>query len=363
MVMTVEDSIAAYLDERVRRHELGASTARNARSILGSFARTVAGRPARSITAEDVGAWLESLESLAPATRRSRFSALRMFCQWLVRRGHVRRDPTLDIRSPRQPRSVPRALPAASVTATLERAPDARGRLIVTLMVQQGLRCCEVERLQIGDLDQVNGHMRIEGKGGHERILPILAETEAALQDYLAEHPATAGPLVRSYRVPSRALRADTISGLVGGWMAAAPGVKRAQRDGVSAHALRHTTATDMLRGGAHLRDVQYALGHAHLSTTEVYLPFIVRGLNEAMSGRSYRRAARGRHPSAGGVVGALHGDVRTVDGHRGRPGERRAAAAGAGPGGADAGGAGGPGPPAAGHPRGVDRGPLGRAG
>ncbi len=66
-------------------------------------------------------------------------------------------------------------------------------------------------------------------------------------------------------------------------------GIKRWSRDGISAHALRHTAATDMLRARAHLRDVQHALGHAHLATTEIYLPLVVHDLREAMGGRRYR--------------------------------------------------------------------------
>jgi site-specific recombinase XerD len=67
-------------------------------------------------------------------------------------------------------------------------------------------------------------------------------------------------------------------------------GIKRKARDGISAHAGRHTCATDMLRAGAHLRDVQAALGHRHLHTTEIYLPYLVNTLSEAMGGRTYRR-------------------------------------------------------------------------
>lgn len=355
--VTVDDAAGAYLEERTRRHELTGDTVRNVRSILRRFAIAVgADRDVATVDAGDVGAWLEELVGLAPATRRSMFSAVRTFCRWLVRHGLIGRDPTIDIAAPRQPRSVPRALPSASVEATLVRAPDARGRLVVTLMVQQGLRCCEVSRLEVGDLDRLNGMMRVHGKGGHERILPIMEETEAALDEYLAQFPATAGPLVRSYRQPSRALAADTISGYVSEWMDAAR-IKRARRDGVSAHALRHTTATDMLRSGAHLRDVQYALGHAHLSTTEVYLPFIVRGLSEAMGGRSYRPSA------AAGVAGELPPNGHTVPQHRGRPDghtatppDRRAA-------GADRRGPGPTRAPSARRAGDADPGALGRAG
>jgi integrase len=115
-----------------------------------------------------------------------------------------------------------------------------------------------------------------------------------ALDDYLTERPASAGPLVRSYRDPVSALAADTISGYVSEWMWAAA-IKRTRRDGVSAHALRHTMATDSLRSGAPVRDIQHALGHAHLATTEVYLPYLVGTLEKAMGGRSYRRREAGQ--------------------------------------------------------------------
>ena len=114
-------------------------------------------------------------------------------------------------------------------------------------MVQQGLRCCEVARLQLGDLDRVNGLMLIVGKGGHERVLPIIEETAEAVDAYLTEYPAFAGPLVRSYSDPHRGLASATITKLVRVWVGDA-GIKRARHDGVSAHAFRHTAATDMLR-------------------------------------------------------------------------------------------------------------------
>lgn len=234
--------------------------------------------------------WLESLEHLAPATRRRRYSTVRTFCGWLTATGQVDKDPTFGVRGPKQPRSVPRAMRAADVTRVLESLPDARAELIVTWMVQLGLRCCEVARLQLGDIDTVGGMVRIRGKGGHERILPIVDEASDALDEYLrSDYPGGAGPLIRSRLHPGRGLDPDTISGLVSEWMRLA-GVKRQVRDGVSAHALRHTMASDALRGGAHLRDVQHALGHAHLTTTEIYLPLVVHSLEKAMGGRTYRR-------------------------------------------------------------------------
>jgi site-specific recombinase XerD len=291
--------IARYLAERIRLHDLSPLTARNSRCALRGLARTTGPITVDRLTSRHVERWLESMEKLAPATRRSRFSAVRMFVRWGIRRGHLRIDPTLEVPPPRQPRSIPRALPTPHVVDLLEVCPDNRARLIVTLMVQQGLRCCEVSALQLGDVDLDGRSMRIRGKGGHERILPVCKDTRKALVAYLDEHPSSiGGTVVRSYRRPTHGLAADTISGLVSEWMNAAR-IKRARRDGVSAHALRHTAATDMLRNGAHVRDVQQALGHAHLATTEVYLPYVVRGLAKAMGGRSYRRRGAGRRPVA----------------------------------------------------------------
>ena len=279
-----------YISGRLRRHEIGVLTARNDRAILRHFVTVVGPLPVERLGTRQINRWLESLERLAPATRRRRFSTVRTFCAHLAAEGRLARNPMANLRGPRQPRSVPRALPAATVAAVLAACPDVRARLIVTLMVQLGLRCCEVARLEVGDVDRGRGLVRVRGKGDHERVLPLVEEAEAALDDYRRVHAQTAGPLVRSYLHPQRGLDADTISGLVAGWMAGA-GIKAGARDGVSAHALRHTCATDMLRHGAHLRDVQAALGHAHLATTEVYLPYVVSGLEAAMEGRCYRTA------------------------------------------------------------------------
>lgn len=286
--------VDSYVSGRLRRHEIGSLTARNDRAILRQFTAALGPLPADRLRPRHIRRWLEGLEALAPATRRRRFSTVRTFCAHLVAAGHLARDPMAGMHGPRQPRTVPRALPTEVVAAVLDACPDARARLVVVLMVQLGLRCCEVVNLEQGDVDRSRGLVRVRGKGSHERILPLVAEARAALDDYRREEPAAAGPLIRSHLHPHRGLDADTVSGLVAEWMIVA-GVKAAPRDGVSAHALRHTAATDMLRRGAHLRDVQAALGHAHLVTTEVYLPYVVTGLEQAMEGRCYRRRPAAR--------------------------------------------------------------------
>lgn len=261
-------------------------TARNHRSALNHFARSVE-KPAARLNREDVEKWLETRSHLRPTTRRSQFSYLVTFCHWLVRKGHLKSNPAADIRAPRVPKSVPRALPPEAVAATLRHARGTRGKAIVWLMVGQGLRCCEVANLDLDDWDRHGQHLTVRGKGGNERVLPMPEEVAKALDAYLFDHPAQFGALIRSYRTDQR-LKPDSISGMVSEWMRAA-GVKRRSRDGRSAHSFRHTAASDVLDRCPDLRVVQQMLGHQHLTTTTIYLRRASMGqLREAMAGRSY---------------------------------------------------------------------------
>jgi site-specific recombinase XerD len=285
---TLRQLAGAYLAGRVQRRDIGQPTARNALCALEGLCRVYGDEPVANLSQEHIEEWQATIGHLAPATRRGRLSYVKGFCAWLARRKFVPADPTVEIARVRLPRYLPRGLPMASVSALLAHCPDVRGELMVLLEVQEGLRCGEVAGLQLSDVDFVDRTVRIVGKGGHVRLLPVSDETWAVLERYLAAAPLTAGPLIRSKRDLSSGLTSDTISGLISEWLSDAK-VKRYARDGASAHSLRHAAATDMLRSGAHLRDVQAALGHASLATTQRYLPTVVNDLRTAMGGRKYR--------------------------------------------------------------------------
>jgi len=170
------------------------------------------------------------------------------------------------------------------VEALLAQAVDNRERLMILLGCQEGLRVGEIASLQIGDIDFMDRSMTVIGKGDKERALPITDEAWSALLAYLAECPAHAGPLIRSQRRPTRGISAQYISETIRATMVRA-GVP------ATAHALRHTMATDMLTGGADLVLIQQALGHASLSTTQIYLGRSVKDLRKAMAGRRYQRS------------------------------------------------------------------------
>ncbi len=143
------------------------------------------------------------------------------------------------------------------------------------LMRREGLRAVEVANLELADIDPDERSMIVTGKGGHQRALPIVAEVWSAIESYLAERGTFDGHLIQAYR-QSYANIDDGVT---------APYVVRLvgdafRRAGVraSGHALRHTFATELLKNGANLRDVQTALGHVSISTTQIYLGFTVVG-------------------------------------------------------------------------------------
>lgn len=225
------------------------------------------------LSREHVNLWRETAaRDLRPSTTRTRLSQIRTFCAWAVDEKHLKIDPAYGLRPPRQPRRVPRALKLEEVASVLAVCPDSRARLIVLLAVQEGLRRKEVAGLELGDVDLDEGVLLVRGKGDHERIVPLSDETRAAMADYLVDRLAFAGPLICNATDGASPLAPVTIGRMVSDLMRAA-GVKHRAYDGKSMHAFRHTAATDMLRAGAHVRDVQLALGHQSLKATEVYLP------------------------------------------------------------------------------------------
>lgn len=270
-----------YVRERRSSGEFSSDeTARTIRYTLISFSEHVAHIHPIRLRRQHVEEWLAS-GRYKPASVRARLSRVRQFCLWLVERSFLPADPTAGIKGPRKQRTVPRGLPPSDVHLTLEAVPDRRGQVVVLLMVQEGLRCAEVAHLQIGDVDFHDRLMVVRGKGGHQRVLPISDETWEALSAYIAENGSRTGPVVRSKTRPERGITSNYISFLVRDWMGSA-------NVPASAHALRHTCAGDLIRSGVNLRDIQQILGHMSLSTTEIYLPWIVGDLRTAMAGRRY---------------------------------------------------------------------------
>lgn len=281
-----------YVNQRRMRGEINDRTAQQLESRLRSFALAVDVRPER-VRRRHVERWME-VPDLSPAYRRGRLSALRGFCEWCVLNGHMPKDPTLGIKLPTVPEGLPRARPREDTRKVLACCHDLRTRVCALLMVQEGLRRAEVSKTQVADLCLRARTLGVRGKGGRGRVtrtVPVSDETCRTITAYMAEVGMKAGPLVRSVKWPDRGISPSRVAELVTAAMWEA-GVKVANGDGVSPHALRHSAAHDMIDEGADVLDVQQMLGHRSIQNTMVYLRgHVSPDLRRAAGGRSYLSA------------------------------------------------------------------------
>lgn len=282
-MLTLPQLARLYVEERVGAGELSPSTVPTVKWTLRNFCYFVGPIEPGDLTPEHVEKYLSAI-SVARSTGRQRFCTLRQWSRWLVRRDHLAVDMTAGLKAPRQPKAVPRAYQRQVVDQLLAVAPDTRARLIILLEVQEGLRACEVARLELGDIDFGEMTILVRGKGSRERLLPLSSQTWAAINAYVAERGMRTGHLIQSYNEPTQGITAAHVQHLVQGWLRLV-GVRSG-----GGHGLRHTMATTLLREQqADIRDVQLALGHALLTSTQVYLPFSdTKRLRAVMDGRWY---------------------------------------------------------------------------
>lgn len=256
---------------------LSANTLQAYRSDLQHFQLWHNDRGGRLCGADsaDVLAFLGAQGGRSVRTVARRLSALRRLFQYLVRTGRINTDPTAVVESPRLGRSLPNSLTESEVEALLQ-APDlqldsgVRDRAMLELLYATGLRVSELVGLRMEQVNLRQGVVRVLGKGGKERLVPLGEEAVAWLERYVR----TARPvLLRS--LPSATLfpgNRGTPLTRQAFWHA----IKRhALKAGIARniypHVLRHAFATHLLNHGADLRVVQMLLGHADISTTQIY--------------------------------------------------------------------------------------------
>lgn len=286
---TIASLALVYVHARLSSGQVNKRTAEQLRSRLRDFAAQAPANPQR-VHKRHVERWMERPD-LRPQYRRARLSALRGFCRWAVAEGHMTKDPTLGVPMPKVPPQLPKRLTtdeARRLVAAV--AHDPRTKLIVLLMLQEGLRRVEVSRLNVEDIDVAERSMVIRGKGGQgceTDALPITDETWRALTAYLAEAGHTHGPLVRNRVRRHGRLSPQTVSELVHDGMVAA-GVKRPGDLTRTPHSCRHTMAHDTLARTNNVRAVQQAMRHRSVRSTEVYLRGHTAELREVLEGRTY---------------------------------------------------------------------------
>ena len=299
------ESLTRFLDSLWMEHGLSGNTLASYRSDLTLYARWLALHGSSLTAADEVQLKTYLAARLSAGTRaggarfgsrsQARFlSACRRYYRHLVRERQRHDDPTAILESPRVGRALPKTLSTDEVTRLLD-APAGddplavRDRAMLELMYASGLRVSELIGLRIAQVNLAHGVVRLTGKGGRERLVPIGEPAVERLQDYLR--------LARP-ELLSRGANDWLFLSQRGGPMTRQNWWQRikahARQAGVNAqlspHTLRHAFATHLLEHGADLRAVQALLGHADLSTTQIYT-HVARARLKQLHARHHPRA------------------------------------------------------------------------
>ena len=235
-----------------------------------------------------------SERGLAPRTVARKLAGLRACFRVLVEHGLMEANPAELLASPKLPQRLPRALKPADVSALLDRIPAAtpleqRDRALFELAYACGLRAEEIVDLDVGSVDFDAEQLRVEGKGGKTRFVPVGEHALRAVTSYLERARSTldagAGEPALFLSKTGRRLSTSDVRRRLRTWARHA-----AAQGAVHPHALRHSFATHLLEGGADLRAIQALLGHASISTTQVYTRVETARLRTAYQ-RSHPRA------------------------------------------------------------------------
>lgn len=249
--------------------------------LHGFFGQFSEEPPARldQIGGADIRAWLaaEHRRGLSPASLQRRLAALRSFFDYWVKQDLLPANPAAGIRAPKKPRPLPKALEVDPLLHLLESMPKddplaLRDRAILELFYSSGLRLAELVALELKPVDAMlnatGSSLRVRGKGNKDRLVAVGDAARRALQDWLRWRADLADPDEAALFVSRRGGRLSprSVELRVAHWAR-----KLGLGQSLHPHMLRHSFASHLLQSGADLRGVQELLGHANLSTTQIY--------------------------------------------------------------------------------------------
>jgi integrase/recombinase XerD len=282
----VQERVDAFLHYMSAERGASKNTLDAYRNDLTRFAEFTSERGGSGTVAETVNRdlitdyilWLRNKIEYKPATIARKVAAVKSFCAFLLDHGDLTSNPTASIDSPRAPKPVPRPMTTTDVDSLLREpvrvgTPESvRDAAMLELMYATGMRVTELVSLNLDSLHLTPGpaYVRCLGKGAKERTIPVYEQAVVAVEKYLDD----ARPVLLKDR-PQTALfvnrRGERLT-RQGFWLILKNYARTAGIEAhVTPHTLRHSFATHMLRGGASVRDVQELLGHANVSTTQVY--------------------------------------------------------------------------------------------
>jgi integrase/recombinase XerD len=311
-------AVESFLEALVVERGSSARTVRNyGRDLqrVGAFLRKERRTDLANAGRDDLGAYLQHLEETgrSRATAALCLSALRQFYGFLYAEELRADNPSLTLETPRKEMRLPRVLTMQEVGDLLDRAAEKaaggdpkalRMNALLETLYAAGLRVSELVSLRLDSFEGAKGGLlRIRGKGDKERLVPLTETAEAALSSYL-EH--ARGAFLKDeekspYLFPSRGKAGHLTPARFAQILKDAASEVGIARDRVSPHVLRHAFATHLLEGGADLRSLQHLLGHADITTTQVYTHVRQERL---------RRALEEHHPLSGGDGRRDHADL-----------------------------------------------------
>ena len=272
--------IQEYLDFLIVEKGLSPNSIASYADDLSQFANFLVKNSIHDLDQADttvILAWLVHLarKGLAPKSRARHLITVRGLYKFLVNQGHVTASPVTDVDIPKTGQALPKIMSIPEVEALLAAIDTTRPRglrnaAMLEIMYGAGLRVSELIHLRLSDINLDANLVRVMGKGARERMVPIGSQAgKAAMQWKDQARPLVLKHLTSQYLFVARGTQPMTRQGF---WKiikkyAAAAGISR----NITPHTLRHSFATHLLEGGADLRSVQTMLGHADISTTQIY--------------------------------------------------------------------------------------------
>lgn len=266
-----------------------AHTRESYRHDLRRFYLLLDERPLHTVSKDVVRSYLARMneEGLSRRTIGRRMAALRTFFRFLVREGHIEKNPLAAVRNPKMEKKLPIVMEESEVARLLEAPEDdltgRRDRAILETLYSTGMRVSELVGLAADKIDFIGGVCRVFGKGSKERLCPIGDRALRNIRRYLETREkkgfAKGGAvfLNHSKNKKGSSLTARSVCRVLDRY------IERASRgQGISPHTLRHSFATHLLNRGADLKSVQELLGHENLSTTQIYTHVSSQRLKEA---------------------------------------------------------------------------------
>ncbi len=252
------------------------NTAKSYKKDLNQFLRFAKVSKPRDVDREAIKSYLEHLynEGFSVSSAERKLACLKSFFKYLVREGKIEADPTGDIKLPKKAKRLPKAL-GIGETIRLISAPTEKNHIslrdaaLLELLYATGMRASETVGLNISDINLSVSFVKCFGKGSRERIVPINKATLRAIKEYLEKGRPEFPKKDKDALFVDKNGERLTRQGL---WLIIKKYVKKSGVKGkTSPHTLRHSFATHLLEKGADLRSVQEMLGHADISTTQIY--------------------------------------------------------------------------------------------